>query len=60
MAFISPMGVGFFMFFQRNSRENVKEEVKEFELSISRSKEPVLGVIRNKNYTFGITRLKES
>jgi len=60
MAFISPMGSGFFMFFQRNTKLNVKEEVKEFDLSISRNKTVDLGIVRNKNYDLGTTRLKES
>ncbi len=60
MIFISPLGAGFFLFFQRFVTESVNNEVAEFDLTITREKNNNLSISREKLHILAIKRINES
>jgi len=58
--FSSPLGSGFFIFFQVFRESPDELEVVEIDLSIARKKETVVEIQRSSSHTLEITRQKES
>jgi len=60
MIYSSPLGAGFFIFFQTYRESPDELEVVEFDLSIARKKETVVEIQRSSSHTLEITRQKEA